>query len=195
MTFNFATDARCRQILTLIPKGGASVAQMAAKLGVERASAEQRLRIYMKQGLVFVARAKVDGSPVAEAWYFTDAEDCEEFRQRWITVQVERDRARSRAKYYARRERMGKTVKVKPVKATPRPAEVQVVQKGTRTPPPAPLGGPARAAGEPIIPADVKYTRAPNTWQQAPEAPPCFSALRPGQYLAPAPAWVEAVTA
>jgi hypothetical protein len=110
MTFNYATDERCRFILSSIPEGGISVAQMAQIMGVERASAEQRLRTYMKQGLIHVARAKVAGATCSEAWYFTTVEDRDAFQERWVTAQTLRDRERNRQKYYARQERLGKVV-------------------------------------------------------------------------------------
>lgn len=51
-----------------------------------------------------------------------------------------------------------------------------------------------------VIPAGVAAVELPNTlgnkFDTKPEdVPPLFSSLRPGQYIAPAPAWLEVVAA
>lgn len=82
------------------------------------------------------------------------------------------------------------------LKAETKAAGKIVPLKGTASPKPAPVRGPAHLSG----PADVSRAKVtelptpPGRYAVA-DAPPLFSSLRPGQYIAKAPGWVEAVAA
>lgn len=61
-------------LLSKIPDDGASVAQVAAALGMQIPSAEARLRLYAKAGHLFSARVSREPKKPAEAWYFRSKE-------------------------------------------------------------------------------------------------------------------------
>lgn len=183
------TYERRRYILSLIPKEGISVAQLAVLLKVAHESVRVRLREYMLKGHVFVARAKVDGAATHEAWYFTDRDACMEFRDFWHQKAMERKRlhdgtAWKRAKPETKARRIAK---VKAKRALGRLEK----QKGTRTPKPEP-----KPVLQVINPNNVQPTVYENNLRsryEALDAPPCFSSLRPGQYIAEPSSWVRAV--
>lgn len=55
-----------------------------------------------------------------------------------------------------------------------------------------------RCKADAVIPAGLKPVELPNTLRDrfaVDEVPPLFSSLRPGQYIAPAPAWLESIAA
>lgn len=66
------TAERRAEILAAVPPDGASVQQIATKLGIQRISAEARLRKYAKAGLIFLARVRRGDAKRAEGWYFSD---------------------------------------------------------------------------------------------------------------------------
>ncbi len=72
-----------------------------------------------------------------------------------------------------------------------------VFKRGTSSP--APKKASAWDAAAPyVIPEGLETIELPcslGARHDVAEAPPLFSAMRPGQYIAPAPAWVEAATA
>ena len=80
-------NKRRQRILSAVPRGGISVAQLAAKLSMTHESAQERLRLYAHAGHLFMARVARNGAKRAEAWYFRD-------RAERDAVQAEYNRAR-----------------------------------------------------------------------------------------------------
>lgn len=68
------TAERRSEILAAVPRDGATVKQIADKLGIQRISAEARLRKYAQRGLIFMARVRRGDAKRAEGWYFSDRE-------------------------------------------------------------------------------------------------------------------------